>query len=127
MPQAPMAPLMAPKIDTTQKLGPHGRTVHITGPIGGWNGPSVAAIFTVVVSQVAVGGDTVVTAIGESDHTYEYDDHATDWAATATVLGDSGESLQVGGATVTAWATYADSDGAAWSYQWTLPVRLQDH
>ena len=126
MPQAPMAPMMAPKIDTTQKLGADGRTVDITGPIGSWNGQTVAAIFTVVVAQVGPDG-AVVTAIGESDRTYEYDDHVTDWAATATVLGDNGETLHKGGATVTAWATYADSDGAAWSYQWTLPVRLQNH
>ncbi|HEY3764042.1 MAG TPA: hypothetical protein VGL44_02695 [Gaiellales bacterium] len=117
---------MAPRIDTVQKLGPHGRTVFITGPIGGWNPGVLAAVFTVVVSQIEPNGASAVVAIGESRHTYEYDDPGTEWQATARVISEGARGFSVGDATVTAWATYADSDGGGWPYQWTLPVRLEN-
>jgi hypothetical protein len=113
-------PAMAPRIDQNLKLGAHGRTVFVKGPIGGWNPGTLAAVFTVVVSQPADG----VTAIGESRHTYAYDDPGQNWKATARVVSEGGQGFVAGPATATAWATYADSDGGAWAYRWQLPVTL---
>jgi hypothetical protein len=127
-------PFMMPKMNRTATLGPGGKSVTITGPIN-WNAnpipaalvgaiEEIAAVFTLVVSQVQTppAGGVVVTAIGWSDEMYV--PGQVDWDGTANVI-DPAAKLVKGGATVAAWASIAHSDGGYASYEWTLPVELQ--
>jgi hypothetical protein len=126
MPPVPVKtpPAMAPKINKTQHLRSDLRSVDVKGPIGTWEDDVLAAVFTVVLSQVAANGKKVVTAIGRSGQTYTYDDkETTTWTVRATVVGDG--DLAPGDATVAAFATYAKSDGGSEWYSWTLPTRLE--
>jgi hypothetical protein len=127
MPPVPVkeAP-MAPKIDPIQHLPGTDPHMSITGPIGDWEPDVAGVVFTVVVSQVT--GDTnedpkVATAIGWSQ---QYTPNAVPvvlkWSATIRAV--SPDALQIGDATVAAWATYALKDGGAESYEWTLPVKI---
>jgi hypothetical protein len=124
MPPVPVkeAP-MAPKIDPIQHLAGTDPHMSITGPIGDWDLDVAGVVFTVVVSQVT--GDTnedpkVATAIGWSQ---QYAPNASlKWSATIRAV--SANALEMGDATVAAWATYALKDGGAESYEWTLPVKI---
>jgi hypothetical protein len=126
---------MMPKMSKTAALAADGKSVKITGPIN-WNAnpippvlsgtlQEIAAVFTLVVSQVQTppASGVVVTAIGWSDEMYVPGD--LDWDGTATVIGTGAAKLVPGGATVAAWASIAHSDGGYASYEWTLPVELQ--
>ena len=125
MPHVPVkTPAMAPKISKIQHLRSDMRSVDVKGPIGKWEDDALAAVFTVVLSQVTPDGKHVVTAIGRSAQTYTYDDKETTmWTVRATVVGDG--DLGEGDATVAAYATYANSDGGSDWYSWTLPTRLE--
>lgn len=115
----PKVPLMAPKIFKTQILQANNTKVHVGGPTGDWEGEAVAAVFTVVLTQID-DGDNVVTAIGASSHVY--DKTEPEWWVTVNVVGEG--QLGLGDATVAAYATYVDDDGGADWYGWTLPTRL---
>jgi hypothetical protein len=125
MPPVPTkTPAMAPKISKIQHLRSDLKSVEVKGPIGKWEDDALAAVFTVVLSQVTADGKKVVTAIGRSGQTYTYDDKETKmWTVRATVVGDG--ELRAGDAVVAAYATYANSDGGSDWYSWTLPTLLE--
>jgi hypothetical protein len=95
----------------------------VTGPIGEWDPDVAGVVFTVVVSQVT--GDTnpnpmVATAIGWSQ---QYTSNGGgEWSATTRALPPN--TLEIGDATVAAWATIALKDGGSEIYEWTLPVKI---
>ena len=117
-------PFMTPKMYPSVPISDAGRTVTVKGPIN-WDSGSdpqeVAAVFTLVVSQISPNGG-VVSAIGWATKTYT---NEQDWTAKARVVGPPEAELVPGGATVAAWATIAHSDGGYAAYEWTLPVLLQ--
>lgn len=107
---------MSPKIDHQQNLA-SGGPLTITGPIDSWDPDELAAVFTVVISQVVSGG--VAIGIGKSD---VYMPTAKDWSANVTVLG--GPGFQAGGATAFAWASVAEKGGGWEMYPWGRPIHL---
>jgi hypothetical protein len=116
---------MSPKIDPIQSLLPatNGHMA-ITGPIGPWDDDAVAVVFTVVVSQIignTMPNTPIATAIGWSGE-YTTGGPGAKWSATTRLIGAT--ALQLGGATVAAWATIADKDGGSEIYEWTLPVKF---
>jgi hypothetical protein len=115
----PKTPLMAPKIYKTQILKPNNTRVDVGGPTGDWEDEAVAAVFTVVLTQIDEDNN-VVTAIGASQHVY--DKTEPEWWVTVKVVGEG--QLGLGDALVAAYATYVDDDGGSDWYGWTLPTRL---
>ena len=125
MPHNPMMPKMNPALVLTNG----GNTIQVVGPIH-WDPtdptdpttpPSeIAAVFTVVVSQVKPNGGVAV-AIGWST---TFLPNQADWHANAHAIAPTGP-FSPGGATAAAWASIAHDDGGYASYEWTLPVLLQ--
>jgi len=117
-------PFMTPKMYPAVPISNGGRRVTVTGPINwdtGSDPQEIAAVFTLVVSQISPNGG-VVSAIGWATTTYT---NEADWSARANVVGPASLEFVPGGATVAAWATIAHSDGGYAIYEWTLPVMLQ--
>ena len=117
-------PFMTPKMYPSVPISDAGRTVTVKGPIN-WDSGSdpqeVAAVFTLVVSQMQPQRRRrECDRLGDEDlHERAGLDSEGEgrWSAEA--------ELVPGGATVAAWATIAHSDGGYASYEWTLPVLLQ--
>ena len=117
---------MHPKIDKVLHLVDD-QTVDVQGPPGDWDPEYVAVVFAAVVSQ-ATGTNSAVTSIGWSQKykaAADFPGNPPRWHATVKVL-QGGKAFQAAGATVAAWAIYADRDGGSWVYEWRLPVMLTD-
>jgi hypothetical protein len=115
---------MHPKIDKVQHLG--GATAKkftLWGPIEDWETDELAAVFTVVVSQIGSDGAGVVTAIGANETIYA--SPMDRWSAVVATTSKSAP-LRAGGAMAAAWATISNADGSAEIYYWALPITLVD-
>jgi hypothetical protein len=112
---------MSPKIKAKQKLpATPADPFKITGPIGGWEPDEVAAVFTLVISQMVNGG--VAIGVGKSE-VYRRNSSTSpqNWSAAVNVVKGA---FQAGGATVFAWASIAEKGGGWEMYPWGLPVEL---
>jgi hypothetical protein len=75
---------MEPKIDSPLTIGPNGRHIAVTGPIGGWEADEHSATFAVMITQVQADGK-IVLAVGHNPNPFT--PHAANWNAAAEVVG----------------------------------------